>query len=352
MKWNQSGHASAKLTDFTLTGLNAALNHSKGTSQSELKPEIIGKSSSALDSPLKNFSCNQSNLHLGSDSENYPLILGWFSLLGTISLQDKNYHFGLIKMLIPICKFVVLTLYLFLLLIWSTSPDLLGKISSSVLRVSDNPSHLLHLDDDLPGKVQDLLISDKHLVKSLTCDDLDPFLLDLLPGPLRKEDSSSPALPVEDSCNTWTLQVLLEEEDLDMDVVSPKAPPKVGQHVVQGGIHCNSVKTQQLGKYSSKIRDQVGNLEACERRHNWIDHHHQSKNFGVHIIASKIISEICEYVVYTGAYGYGLDGVGQYQRGPGVLLGGVELCWLLIVIIARWFVEWPMLMVILMAPNP
>ncbi|KAJ9049291.1 hypothetical protein DSO57_1026172 [Entomophthora muscae] len=112
------------------------------------------------------------------------------------------------------------------------------------------------------------------------------------------------------------------------------------------------VETPQLGEYSSKIRDQVDNLEACEHCHNWIDHHHQSKDFGVHVIASKITGKICEYVVYTGVYGYGLGGVGQYQRGPGVLLGGVELLQLLVVILSRWFVEWLMLVVILVAPNP
>ncbi|KAJ9053181.1 hypothetical protein DSO57_1026758 [Entomophthora muscae] len=78
-------------------------------------------------------------------------------------------------------------------------------------------------------------------------------------------------------------------------------------------------KTQQLGE------DQIGNLEACERRHNWIDQHHPSKDLGVYIILSEITSKICEYVVYTGVYGYGLNGVGQNQRGPGVLIRGFEL---------------------------
>ncbi|KAJ9070629.1 hypothetical protein DSO57_1005724 [Entomophthora muscae] len=81
-----------------------------------------------------------------------------------------------------------------------------------------------------------------------------------------------------------------------------------------------NLKTQQLGEYFSKIRDQVGNLEACEHRHNWIDCHHQSKDFGVHVIASEIT---------------GLGGVGQYQRGPGVLIGGVELCQLLVKVLSR-----------------
>ncbi|KAJ9070533.1 hypothetical protein DSO57_1006873 [Entomophthora muscae] len=83
------------------------------------------------------------------------------------------------------------------------------------------------------------------------------------------------------------------------------------------------VKTQQLGEYFSKIRNQVDDLEACECHHNWIDCHHPSKDLGVNVIASEITGKICEYIVYTGVYGYRLGGVGQYQRGPGVLLGGV-----------------------------
>ncbi|KAJ9064678.1 hypothetical protein DSO57_1027882 [Entomophthora muscae] len=101
-------------------------------------------------------------------------------------------------MLILICKFVFFTLYSDLLLIWSTSPHLWGQIFSSVLRVSNNPSHLLNLVEDLPGRAQDLIISGEHLVKSLTCNDLDLSLLDLMPRPLHEEDSPSSALPVED----------------------------------------------------------------------------------------------------------------------------------------------------------
>ncbi|KAJ9056996.1 hypothetical protein DSO57_1026656, partial [Entomophthora muscae] len=113
-----------------------------------------------------------------------------------------------------------------------------------------------------------------------------------------------------------------------------------------------SLKNQQLGKYFSKIRHQVDNLETCECCHNWIDRHHQLKDFGVYVITSKITGKIREYVVYTGVYGYRLGGVGQYQRGPGVPLGGVELRQLLVVILARWFVEWPMQLIVLVAPNP
>ncbi|KAJ9065892.1 hypothetical protein DSO57_1015125 [Entomophthora muscae] len=94
-------------------------------------------------------------------------------------------------------------------------------------------------------------------------------------------------------------------------------------------------KDPTIREVLEKKRGQVGYLEPCERCHNWIDHHHQSKVFGVYVIASEITSKIREYVIYIGVYGYGLDGVGQYQRGPGVPLGGVDLRWLLVVVIAR-----------------
>ncbi|KAJ9080221.1 hypothetical protein DSO57_1027339 [Entomophthora muscae] len=68
-----------------------------------------------------------------------------------------------------------------LILIWTTSPDFWGWIYSSVNQVVDNPSHLLHFVEDLPIRAQNLLISDEYFVKSLTCDDLDPFLSNLIP---------------------------------------------------------------------------------------------------------------------------------------------------------------------------
>ncbi|KAJ9084896.1 hypothetical protein DSO57_1019400 [Entomophthora muscae] len=81
--------------------------------------------------------------------------------------------------------------------------------------------------------------------------------------------------------------------------------------LVTVGLGCLGVKTQRLGKYLSQTRRQIGSLETCEPCHGWIDRHHQSKDFGVHVIASKITGEIRGYVVYTGVYGYGLGGVGQ-----------------------------------------
>ncbi|KAJ9050399.1 hypothetical protein DSO57_1014623 [Entomophthora muscae] len=69
-------------------------------------------------------------------------------------------------MLLPVIKFVVFSLAPFLLLLWSTSPDLWFCLSSSGRLVGDNPSSLLHLPTSF-------LISGEALVKSLTCDNLD-----------------------------------------------------------------------------------------------------------------------------------------------------------------------------------
>ncbi|KAJ9079885.1 hypothetical protein DSO57_1030816 [Entomophthora muscae] len=62
-------------------------------------------------------------------------------------------------MILPALKFVVFSLAPFLLLLWSTSPDLWGKISLSA-RLSLGPP-------------SGLLFSGEAVVKSLTCDDLD-----------------------------------------------------------------------------------------------------------------------------------------------------------------------------------
>ncbi|KAJ9074512.1 hypothetical protein DSO57_1005534 [Entomophthora muscae] len=69
-------------------------------------------------------------------------------------------------MILPVIKFVAFSLAPFLLLLWSTLPDLWSKISSFVQLASEAPSSLL----SLPGN---LLYSREAMVKSLTCDDLD-----------------------------------------------------------------------------------------------------------------------------------------------------------------------------------
>ncbi|KAJ9081431.1 Chromobox protein 1 [Entomophthora muscae] len=80
---------------------------------------------------------------------------------------------------------------------------------------------------------------------------------------------------------------------------------------------------------------QVGDLESCERCHNGVDRHHPSEDFGMYVISSKITGKIRKYVVYIGVYSYILGGVGQHQRGPGVMLRGVELCWLFVDVLVR-----------------
>ncbi|KAJ9062039.1 hypothetical protein DSO57_1014893 [Entomophthora muscae] len=69
-------------------------------------------------------------------------------------------------MILPDLKFVVFSLAPFLLLLWSTSPDLWGKISLYDRLVGRDPSSLW----DLPSG---LLFSGEAVVKSLMCDDLD-----------------------------------------------------------------------------------------------------------------------------------------------------------------------------------
>ncbi|KAJ9089969.1 hypothetical protein DSO57_1007535 [Entomophthora muscae] len=69
-------------------------------------------------------------------------------------------------MILPALKFVVFSLAPFLLLLWSTLPNLWLKISSLARLMSEAPSSLL----SLPGS---LLYSGEAVMKSLTCNDLD-----------------------------------------------------------------------------------------------------------------------------------------------------------------------------------
>ncbi|KAJ9069598.1 hypothetical protein DSO57_1016904 [Entomophthora muscae] len=120
-------------------------------------------------------------------------------LAACLALQTQKISLFLLGRLIPICKLVVFTLSPVLLFIWSTSLDLWGQISSSLLRVSGNTSHLLYFVEDLISRAWGLVISSKQLVKSLTCNDLDASPLDLSPDPLHVEHSPSLAPPVEES---------------------------------------------------------------------------------------------------------------------------------------------------------
>ncbi|KAJ9068987.1 hypothetical protein DSO57_1023193 [Entomophthora muscae] len=122
-------------------------------------------------------------------------------------------------MILPALKFVVFSLAPFLLLLWSTSPDLWGKISLSAHLVGRDPSSLW----DLPSG---LLFSGEAVAKSLTCDDLDldtvdhtspvseeavplmPPLLSMVQShsvPLRTSKVSSPA----PTCTPWLLTSLI-----------------------------------------------------------------------------------------------------------------------------------------------
>ncbi|KAJ9055141.1 hypothetical protein DSO57_1007365 [Entomophthora muscae] len=76
-------------------------------------------------------------------------------------------------MLMPFAKFVVFTLAPALFLIWSTLLELWTFISSSAFLKVENPSHLLHLLDNLHGKAIGLLSTGETLICSLTCDDVE-----------------------------------------------------------------------------------------------------------------------------------------------------------------------------------
>ncbi|KAJ9082402.1 hypothetical protein DSO57_1004971 [Entomophthora muscae] len=132
------------------------------------------------------------------ETENFPLSFGVGFIACYFKIFVKCSSFSLSIMLIPIFKFVIFSVSLVLLFIWSNSPDLWVQISSSVLRASNNSSNLLYFVEDLPGRVHELLIYSEHLVKSLTCDNLDPSLLDLLPDCLQEEYSPLFMLPVKE----------------------------------------------------------------------------------------------------------------------------------------------------------
>ncbi|KAJ9077562.1 hypothetical protein DSO57_1015575 [Entomophthora muscae] len=74
-------------------------------------------------------------------------------------------------MILPVAKFVVFSLAPFLLLLWSTSPALWGKISSSAWLLREDPSGLWDLSSGL-------LFSGEAVIKSLACNDLDLDIVD------------------------------------------------------------------------------------------------------------------------------------------------------------------------------
>ncbi|KAJ9058481.1 hypothetical protein DSO57_1011857 [Entomophthora muscae] len=91
-------------------------------------------------------------------------------------------------MILPALKFVAFSLAPFLLLLWSTSPDLWGKISSLACLVGSNPASLW----DLPSS---LLFSREVVVKSLTCDNLDLDVVELALPSSEEVVPPTPPLP-------------------------------------------------------------------------------------------------------------------------------------------------------------
>ncbi|KAJ9083753.1 hypothetical protein DSO57_1031566 [Entomophthora muscae] len=84
-------------------------------------------------------------------------------------------------MILPVLKFVVFSLGPFLLLLWTTSPDLWACLSSFTCLAGNNPYSLLHLPTEL-------FTSGKDVVKSLTCDNLEFNAVDhAVPGPTSEE---------------------------------------------------------------------------------------------------------------------------------------------------------------------
>ncbi|KAJ9084866.1 hypothetical protein DSO57_1019644 [Entomophthora muscae] len=76
-------------------------------------------------------------------------------------------------MLVPLSRFVVFTVAPALFLVWSTSPKLCTLILPSIYLAVENPSHLLHLLNNLPGKSRNLFFTGETMVCSLICDNME-----------------------------------------------------------------------------------------------------------------------------------------------------------------------------------
>ncbi|KAJ9063106.1 hypothetical protein DSO57_1003635 [Entomophthora muscae] len=93
-------------------------------------------------------------------------------------------------MLFSALKFLVFTLALTLMLIWSTLPELWVHVFSLVQLVRENLGQLLYLLDDLSDSVHFLLSTEKNLVKRLTCDNLEHVLPEMTPVVFLLEEAS------------------------------------------------------------------------------------------------------------------------------------------------------------------
>ncbi|KAJ9078874.1 hypothetical protein DSO57_1002111 [Entomophthora muscae] len=105
-------------------------------------------------------------------------------------------------MILLILKFAVFSLAPFLLLLWSTSPDLWSWLSSLARLVSNDPSSILRF---FPG----LLVSGEALVKSLTCDNLDLHSSDPVLPTLAVDGANFPSPSPQESVNpvpVWVLE--------------------------------------------------------------------------------------------------------------------------------------------------
>ncbi|KAJ9052836.1 hypothetical protein DSO57_1030150 [Entomophthora muscae] len=75
-------------------------------------------------------------------------------------------------------NFVVYTLAPALVLIWCTTPDLWGCISHSIHHVGAYPDNFMHLLENIPSCTQDIFATSENVVRSLTCDNLEPSAID------------------------------------------------------------------------------------------------------------------------------------------------------------------------------
>ncbi|KAJ9062354.1 hypothetical protein DSO57_1011705 [Entomophthora muscae] len=76
-------------------------------------------------------------------------------------------------MLASFFKFVAFTLAPALVMIWTTSPDLWSCVPHLFHHVGTNPSQLMHMFENLPGRAQGILTTSENVVRSLTCNDLE-----------------------------------------------------------------------------------------------------------------------------------------------------------------------------------
>ncbi|KAJ9062766.1 hypothetical protein DSO57_1007122 [Entomophthora muscae] len=110
-------------------------------------------------------------------------------------------------------------------LIWSTSPKLWTFISSSTILEDKNPSQILYLLDDLPGKAYGLFSTGEHLVCILTCDDVEFAVL--IKASMTCQYDSSPTLALVEP------EVLSPITSMPM---TPEVAPRCTSWLVSGAL--------------------------------------------------------------------------------------------------------------------